>query len=330
MREKVLVTGGAGYVGSVLVPELIERGYDVSVLDSMIFGSQGLNAVKEKCEIIRGDIRDKSCLEKCLENVNSLIHLAAISNDPSADLNFGLTIEVNYNATKNLLDFSKKMGVKRFIYASSSSVYGIKEEENVTEDLTLKPLTIYSMTKAASEDLVRKCNSKNFVTVNLRPATVCGYSPRQRLDVIVNIFANDAINKGVLRVDGGEQKRPNIHIRDMADCYLALLQAPEEKIAGETFNVGYQNLSFIEIAELTRKIVGEDVKIVRIPTKDNRSYHVSSEKIKRILGTEQKHTVEEAIRDLKEAFAKGLIPNPQDSIHRNIERMKEISLENLH
>ena len=142
MREKILVTGGAGYVGSVLVPKLIDNDYDVRVLDLMIFGSRGLNSVKDRCEIIDGDIRDSDLVEKCLEGVNSVIHLAAISNDPSADLNFGLTMDVNYNATRYLLDLSKKSGVRRFVYASSSSVYGIKEEENVTEDLSLKPFQL--------------------------------------------------------------------------------------------------------------------------------------------------------------------------------------------
>jgi nucleoside-diphosphate-sugar epimerase len=326
MREKVLITGGAGYVGSVLVPKLVDKGYDVRVLDWMIYGKEVLDSVKDKIDLVEGDLRSKKLLERVVKGVDSVIHLAAISNDPSADMNFGLTMEVNYNATRNLLDLSRKFGIKRFIYASSSSVYGIKEEENVTENLILKPLTIYSMTKVASEDLVREYNSKDFITVNLRPATVCGYSPRQRLDVIVNIFANDAINKRVLRVDGGEQKRPNIHIEDMADYYLALLQAPEEKIAGETFNAGYENFSLAEIADITKRVVGDDVTITRIPTKDNRSYHISSEKIKKILGLEPKHTVEEAIKDLKHAFEIGLIPNPSNSIYRNIERMKELKI----
>ncbi len=326
MREKVLVTGGAGYVGSVLVPKLIERGYDVRILDLMMFGSQGLNSVKDKCEIIKGDIRDRGCLERCLENVDSLIHLAAISNDPCSELDHELTKQVNYNATKNLIDLAKEKNVKRFIFASTSSVYGIKKESNVTEDLPLEPLTIYSKTKAMAEEVVRESNDANFTAVNIRPATVCGYSPRMRLDLTVNILTEQAINKEKITVFGGEQKRPNIHIEDVADYYVNLLKVPKEKIAGETFNAGYENNTVMQIAEMIREVIGKYIKIERIETKDIRSYHISSEKIKRVLGSEPKRTVRDAIIDLKEAFEIGLIPDPSNSIYRNIERMKEIKI----
>lgn len=326
MKEKLLITGGAGYVGSILVPKLIEGGYDVRVLDLMMFGSQGLNSVKDRCEIIKGDIRDRGCLEKCLEDIGSVIHLAAISNDPCSELDHELTRQVNYNATKNLIDLAKEKNIKRFIFASTSSVYGIKEEPNVTEDLPLEPLTIYSKTKAMAEEVVRKSNDNNFTAVNIRPATVCGYSPRMRLDLTVNILTEQAISKGKIIVFGGEQKRPNIHIEDIADYYVNLLKVPKEKIAGETFNAGYENHTVMQIAEMIREMVGKDIKIERIETKDIRSYHISSEKIKYVLGFEPKRTVRDAIVDLKEAFERGLIQNPSDSIYKNIERMKEIKI----
>jgi nucleoside-diphosphate-sugar epimerase len=326
MKDKVLVTGGAGYVGSVLVPKILEAGFEVSVLDLMIFGENVLDACKDKIKIIKGDIRDKSILEKSLEGIDSVIHLAAISNDPSADLDSRLSIDVNYCSTKHLLELSKKAGVNRFIYASSSSVYGVKEEENVTEDLSLRPLTIYSHTKAASESIVKEHNCHEFTTVNIRPATVCGYSPRQRLDVVVNIFANNAINKKMIRVDGGSQRRPNIHIKDMADYYVALLNAPKEKISGETFNAGYENYSLNEIAEKTIKVMGEDIQLKVVPTNDNRSYHISSEKISRVLGLKPRHTVEEAIADMKTAFENGLLPDPESSRYYNVKRMKELGI----
>ena len=324
MVEKVLVTGGAGYVGCRLVPKLVNEGYEVSVLDLMYFGNRGLDSVKEKINLIKGDIRDNNLLKKSLENIDSVIHLAAISNDPCSDLNPRLTEEVNFEATKNLLEISKKNNVNRFIYASTSSVYGIKEEPNVTEDMTLNPLTIYSKTKAKSEEAVRSYNDNNFTTVNLRPATVCGYSPRQRLDLTVNILTDHAINKGAITVFGGDQKRPNIHIEDITDYYVQLLNIPKDKIGGETFNAGYENHTVMEIAKIIKDTVGEEVKINRTPSEDNRSYHISSEKIKKELGLYPKKTIEDAVKDLKLAFENNYILDPSDPIYWNIKTMKNL------
>ena len=320
--QKILVTGGAGYVGSVLVPKLIDKGYEVRVIDSMMFGSQGLDPVHHKCDIIKGDIRNMNHLEKSLQEINSVIHLAAISNDPCSELNPDLTRQVNFNATKNLVNLSKKLGVKRFIYASSSSVYGIKTQLNVTENLTLNPLTIYSKTKVLSENVIKNANTPNFTCVTIRPATICGYSPRQRLDLIVNIFTEQAVNKRKIKVFGGQQRRPNIHIDDITDYYIALLEFPKKRIAGETFNAGYENYPIMEIANMVKEIVGNNIVIERTETKDLRSYHISSEKIKRTLGLEPKKTIKDAIKDLKLALESNLIPNPNDSIYRNIETMK--------
>ncbi|HUW44059.1 MAG TPA: SDR family oxidoreductase, partial [Bacillota bacterium] len=241
MKEGVLVTGGAGYAGSVLVPKLLERGYNVRVLDLMMFGSQGLDPVKNRCEIMEGDIRDSRLVEKCLEGVDSVIHLAAISNDPCSELDHELTKQVNYDATENLVNLAKEKKITRFIFASSSSVYGIKKEPNVTEDLFLEPLTIYSKTKAMAEEFIKKNSDDNFAAVNIRPATICGYSPRMRLDLAVNILTEHAINKGRITVFGGEQKRPNIHIEDITDYYADLLTVSKEKITGKSFNAGSEN-----------------------------------------------------------------------------------------
>ncbi len=323
---KILVTGGAGYVGSILVQKLINNSYDIRVLDSMWFGSQGLNSIKDRCEIIKGDVRDSKLVEKCLGNIDYVIHLAAISNDPCSDLNPELTKQVNYIATKNLVKLSKEKGIKRFIYASSSSVYGIKKEPNVTENLPLEPLTIYSKTKVWAEKIVRENNNENFTTVNIRPATVCGYSPRMRLDLTVNLLTYHAINKGKITVFGGEQKRPNIHIEDITDYYIDLLNVPKEKIAGETFNAGYENHTVMQIAEMVRDVIGNHVQIETTPTHDLRSYHISSEKIKRVLGLSPKKTIRDAIIDLKNAFENNLIPNLKDSNYKNIEKMKELNL----
>lgn len=329
MRKRVLVTGGAGYVGSVLIPKLIDKNYNVRIIDLMLFGCNGLEKL-DNLEIIKEDIRKEDVLEKVLEDVDYVIHLAAISNDPCSDLDPKLTEEVNYDATKKLVDISKRKGVKRFIYASSSSVYGVKEEENVTEDLSLEPLTIYSKTKMWSEEYVLNANdSDNFITVVIRPATVCGYSPRMRLDLTVNILTDHALNKGKITVFGGDQKRPNIHIQDITDYYVELLTSKKEKIAGEIFNAGYENYKVMEIAEMVKEIIGKHVVIERTDSKDNRSYHISSDKIRDKLGLTPNYTLKDAIKEIKKAFELGLIVNPSISVYKNIERMKEIGADKL-
>ncbi len=323
--KKVLVTGGAGYVGSVLVPKLLDRGYRVKVLDLYIYGENVLDAVKDNpnLEQIKGDIRDRALLEKVIPGTDALIHLACISNDPSFELDPQLGKSINYDAFLGLVDVAKHCGVKRFIYASTSSVYGIKEEENVTEDLKLEPLTDYSKYKALCEEVLLKEQSPDFTVVIIRPATVCGYSPRLRLDLTVNILTNLAVNTGRITVFGGQQKRPNLHIEDMTDLYVQLLELPDKMIAGKIFNAGYENYKVSEIAEMVRKVVGkEDTKITTTPTDDNRSYHISSEKIKRELGFEPKHSVEDAVKDLRDAFKTGKIPNPIDDIrYYNVKMM---------
>lgn len=242
---------------------------------------------------------------------------------PSFELNTTLGKSINYDAFFDLLAISRKSKVKRFIYASSSSVYGIKEVENVTEDLPLEPLTDYSKYKALCEDVLKKEPTKGFTWVIVRPATVCGYSPRLRLDLAVNILTNLAINTGKISVFGGEQKRPNVHIDDITDLYVKLLELPDKKIAGKTFNFGFENHKIAELATLVREVVGkDDVEIVTTPTDDNRSYHISSAKIERELGIKPKHSVEEAVKDLKDAFVSGKIPDPMNDIrYYNIKTM---------
>lgn len=321
----VLVTGGAGYVGTVLVPKLLDKGYRVKVLDLYIYGEHVLDTVKHNpnLEQIKGDIRDQALLERIIPGCDAVIHLACISNDPSFELNPAVGRSINYDAFLDLVDVSKNSGVHRFIYASSSSVYGIKEEENVAEDLPLQPLTDYSRYKALCEEVLLREREPGFVTLILRPATVCGYSPRLRLDLTVNILTNDAVNTKKITVFGGQQMRPNIHIEDVTDLYVKALEWPDEAIDGKVFNAGYENNKIIEIAEMVRSVVGKNVKIVTTPTDDVRSYHISSEKIKCELGFEPKHTIEDAIRDLCDAFEAGKIPNPMDDIrYYNIKIMQ--------
>ncbi len=321
----VLVTGGAGYVGSVLVPKLLDAGHRVKVLDLYFFGDHVLDAVKDnpRLQQIKGDMRDRKVLERSLRGCNAVIHLACISNDPSFELDPTLGKSINYDCFIDLVDVAKSSGVRRFIYASSSSVYGIKEEDNVTEDLPLQPLTDYSKFKAMCEDVLLAERQPGFVTLVLRPATICGYSPRLRLDLSVNILTNLAYNNRKITVFGGEQRRPNLHIEDMTDLYCECLKYEDEKIDGKIFNAGYQNLKIREIAEIVKAEIGPDVQIVTSATDDLRSYHISSAKIKRELGWEPKHTIQDAVRDLATAFKAGKIPNSlTDPNYFNIKTMQ--------
>lgn len=327
--KKVFITGGAGYVGCNLVPKLLKKGYHVKILDLYLFGEDVLDEVKNHPNLVRikGDIRDTKLLEKEIPGTDAVIHLACISNDPSFELDPTLGKSINYDAFIPLVQISKKNKAKLFVYASSSSVYGIKDEENVTEDLPLLPLTDYSKFKMMCEDVLLKEQSPDFTTLVIRPSTVCGYSPRLRLDLSVNILTNHAINNGKITVFGGAQKRPNIHIEDMTDLYVYILELPKEKLAGKIYNAGYENFTIMQIAEKVRNVIGKNIEIVTTPTNDNRSYHVSSAKIKRELGFEAKHTIEEAVKDLQDAFKAGKIPNPMDDIrYYNIKTMKAIKL----
>jgi len=325
----VLVTGGAGYVGSVLVPKLLDKGYNVRVLDLYMYGDGVLDAVKgnPKLQQIKGDMRDKALLEKSVKGCDAVVHLACISNDPSFELDPQLGKSINYDAFLDLVAFSKKHKIKRFVFASSSSVYGIKEVENVTEDMSLEPLTDYSKYKALCEEVLLKERAPGFVALILRPATVCGYSPRLRLDLSVNILTNHAVNNRRIKVFGGQQKRPNIHIDDVTELYVKSLEWPDAEIDGKVFNAGYENQKVMDLAETVKKVVGGDVQIDTVPTDDHRSYHISSEKIKRDLGFVPQRSIEDAVRDLVTAFRQGKIPDPMTDIrYYNIKTMQSIKM----
>ena len=324
--EKLFITGGAGYVGAVLVPRLLDAGYYVTVLDLMIYGEDVLPK-HPQLNIIKGDIRDQELLRSTIPEHDALIHLACISNDPSFELNPDLGKSINLDAFRPLVEISREAGVQRFIYASSSSVYGIKEESDVHEEMSLEPLTDYSRFKADCENILAEYQSEDFTTATIRPATVCGYSPRQRLDVVVNILTNLAYHKREISIFGGEQLRPNIHIADMAEAYLVLLKAPRENIAGQIFNAGYENQPVSQLAETVQSVVGEYVKLVTTPSNDNRSYHISSHKIREELGFEATHTIREAVEDLCAAFENNLLPNSlENEMYFNIKRMQSLEL----
>ena len=324
--KKIFVIGGGGYVGSALVPRMLDAGYSVTVYDLFIYGE---NVIEKHPNLstIKGDIRNLNLIEKSLQGFDSIIHLACISNDPSFELNPALGKSINLDCFKPLIEIAKKIKVKRFIYASSSSVYGIKKEKNVTETLSLEPLTDYSKFKVECEKILSQFTSDNFETVIIRPATVCGYAKRQRLDVVVNILTNLAYNNRKIKVFGGDQLRPNIHIQDMVNIYLEVLKADKKLVNGEIFNAGYDNFKVSDIALTVKEVIGSDITIETLPTDDNRSYHVSSEKIKKTLNYSPKHTIKDAILDLKKAFEENKLPNSlKDSQYFNIKKMQEIKL----
>lgn len=304
---KILVTGGAGYVGSLLTPTLLAQGHEVTVLDWFVYG----DTLQDHPNLFKihgktGDVRPDYVIGH-----DAVIHLACISNDPSFALNPALG-EADFAATRRLLDRALLGGVKRFIYASSSSVYGAKPDDvDVTEDLLLEPQTGYSEVKAACEAIVLAANGR-MVTTALRPATLCGYAPRLRLDVVVNAFTSQAHFNKVITVNGGSQYRSNLHIRDMVRAYLLMLNAPAEKIAGHVFNVSTENATVLELAQRVQAIAGGEIQI---DTKavDQRSYRLNTDKIAQSLGFHPGRTINEAILELVGAFKAGKVPDAMTS-----------------
>ena len=322
----ILITGGGGYVGCELSKSLLDEGHNITSLDLYLYGEDVMPNHKN-LNVVKGDIRNSNLLKKIFENQDVVIHLACISNDPSFELNPDLGKSINLDAFEPMVKIAKDMGVKRFIYASSSSVYGIKNEQNVHEEMSLEPLTDYSKFKAMCEDTLLKYKSSDFEVVVIRPATVCGYSKRQRLDVVVNILTNLAYNKGEITVLGGEQLRPNIHIKDMIQAYKTTISSDSSLVNGQIFNAGYENIKVNDIANLVKKNIGDNVKIIKKKSNDDRSYHISSEKIKRVLNFSASFTIEDAIKDLKKAFDSKLLIDPLNNIKfYNIKLMNNINL----
>ena len=323
----VLITGGAGYVGTLLTPQLLAAGHRIVVYDAMYYGCE--LRPQPGLEIIEADIRDTARVEAACRGMEAVIHLGCISNDPSFELDEELSRTINFDCFEPLVMAAKRAGVRRFVYASSSSVYGVSEAPEVTEDHPLVPLTLYNKYKGLCEPLLFKHQSPGFVCVTIRPATVCGYSPRMRMDLSVNILTNHAINNGKITVFGGAQLRPNLHIQDMCDLYELLLELPDEKIAGQTFNAGYQNHSIMDIAKIVRQVVQEEfpdkgqIEIVTTPTDDIRSYHINSDRIAARLGFRPKRGIEDAVRDLCQAFKAGKLPDSMsDERYFNVKALK--------
>ncbi len=322
--KKILLIGGGGYVGSRLV-DYLKLNYEVTVYDLFIYGDT-INEDKSVFKI-KGDIRDLNLLKEIIPKHEIIIHLACISNDPSFDLNPDLGKSINFDPFESLIKISKDNGIKRFIYASSSSVYGIKNENNVDENCSLEPITDYSIFKAKCEEILLKYTDRSFIGTIIRPATVCGYSKRQRLDLVVNILTNFAYNKGEILVYGGSQLRPNINIKDMCRAYIKILESNEQDIKGEIFNVGYENNSVNDLAKIVSENIQKKVLIKNVPTDDNRSYHISSKKILNNIGFKNKFDIKDAVCEIRDAFKKNLFKDPlNNEIYFNIRRMKSLNL----
>jgi len=329
--EKVLVTGGAGYVGAALVPRLLAGGYRVKVLDLYLYGDNVLDAVRDDpgLEQVKGDLRDRALVELAVSGCDAVIHLACISNDPSFELNPALGKSINYDAFGALLQISIDAGVKRFIYASSSSIYGVKDLPDVREEAQPAPLTDYSRFKLDCERaMLAHPGLRDMTAVILRPATVCGYAPRMRLDLTVNILTIHALVNRKIRIFGGKQLRPNLNIKDMIRAYETFLAAPAEKIHREAFNIGFENRKVEDIAMLVKETLkNPSIELEFTQSGDTRSYHVNSDKVKRVLGFEARYGLEDAILSIAEAWKRKLIVDPMtNSLYSNIRRMQELNI----
>jgi len=328
--KKIVIFGGGGYCGSLIVPQLLSEGWEVTVFDTFWYGTNHLPK-GPNFHLVHSDVRAIANVKKALIGQEYVLHLACISNDASFELDEKLSTSVNLESFEPLVIEAKKAGVKRFVFASSSSVYGVSSSPDVTEDHPLLPLTLYNKYKGMCEPLLKKHTDENFIGVIFRPATVCGYAPRQRLDLSVNILTNHAINKGKITVFGGDQLRPNLHVQDYADLCKLLLIAPQDKVANEIFNCGFQNMSIMSIAKIVKKVVEEvfpekgAIPIEVTASDDPRSYHINSEKIYKALGFKPKYSIEDAVRGLCAAFLEGKLPNSfDDNRYFNVRTMKAI------
>lgn len=301
--KSIFVTGGCGYKGHVLIPKLLARGYEVFAFDTQWFGN--FLEPHPKLKVIKGDVRDSDSIP--LQGMDCIIHLSSVANDPCGDLDPKLTWEVSALATMQLADKAKRFGVKQFIYASSGSVYGIKEEPQVTEDLELRPISEYNKTKMVAERVLLSYSDDMVIQI-VRPATVCGFSPRMRLDVSVNLLTMQALAKGRIKVFGGQQTRPNIHIDDITDTYLHLIDYPE--ITG-IYNAGFENMTILDIAKIVTKYVPAEIEVIK--SNDPRSYRVNSDKLL-ATGFKPKKSVEDAVREIIEKFKAGEL-NDEDHFY---------------
>lgn len=328
----ICIPGAAGYVGSALVPQLLEAGHRVTVYDSFLYQEPdewlwNLQIRPERLTIVRGDVRDLERFRTTLPGIDAVLHLACLSNDPSCELDAAETKAVNYLSFQPLIHAVREAGIPRFIFASSSSVYGVSEAPEVCEDHPLAPLTDYSSYKALCEEIVREYQSPSFTTCIIRPATVCGPSSRMRFDLAVNILTNCAVHHQLITVFGGSQRRPSIHIEDLCDLYRQMLTEPAHRIAGQTFNAGRENHTLLELARIVQSVVEQEyetpVSLETTATNDLRSYHVCSRKIGQALGFYPHRSVADAVRGICRGFKAGRWPDSFSTKYCNVQALKK-------
>lgn len=329
----IFITGGAGYCGSRLVPQLLSLGHKITVYDTCFYGSESLPLAHPNLELVIGDIRDLKLLEKSCSGKDIFLSLACISNDASFELDEVLSTTINLDAFLPMVKAAKKSGIRRFIYASSSSVYGVSDSDDVREDHPLIPLTLYNKYKGMCEPLLLSQADSNFEAVIFRPATVCGYSPRQRFDLSVNILTNQAITNGHMTIFGGEQRRPNIHIQDYVDVVKLLIEAPANLIENQIFNVGNENLTINAISQIVKQVVLKnfpdkgDIDITYTSSDDNRSYHINSDKILNVLGFKASRTIADAVQELCEAFKDNKFTESlENDNYYNVRKLKKLGI----
>ena len=331
VKQKVFITGGAGYAGSRYVPLLLDLGYHVTVFDTFYFGDYLQNHINLKK--VKGDIRNLKLIEdSCLDH-DIFIHLACMSNDTSFELDENLSTEINYDCFDGMVKAAKQSGIKRFIYASTSSVYGISQAKDIKEDHPFKPLTLYNKYKGLCEPILFKYSDKDFETVIFRPATLCGFSPRQRFDLSVNILTAHAVVNNKIIVFGGTQLRPNLHVLDYCDLLNLLISAEKTKIQNKIYNVGYQNLSIMQIAQIVREVVlkqfpeKKEILIEGQKSNDLRSYHINSDKIKEELNFKPKRTIEDAVIEICDGFKRNAFDDAlNNTAYFNVKKIKELNI----
>ncbi len=324
--KKTLLIGGGGYVGTVLTEYLLKNDHEVTIMDLFIYNNN-ISIKSPRLKFVKGDIRNLEFIKINIKGFDNVIHLACISNDPSFDLNPELSRSINYTCFEPIVKLSKDSGIKKFIFASSSSVYGIKSFPNVTEDSSLEPITDYSKYKVMCEEILLKNNTKEFSCTIIRPATVCGFSRRQRFDLVVNILTNLAYNKKEISVFGGNQLRPNINIHDMCRSYIHILNCKTSLVNGEIFNVGYENQTVENLAKTVAECFPFKIKINKVSSEDNRSYHISSEKIKKKLNFDIQFNIKDAVKEIVNNFNKNSFKDSlNNEMYFNIKRMKSIKL----
>jgi nucleoside-diphosphate-sugar epimerase len=303
MTSTVLVSGGGGFVGTVLTDRLLNLGYPVKVLDTFWFGD--FLGEHPRLTKIRGDLRDPRAVDTALEGVDTVIQLACLSNDPSSDLDADLTRAINLVGCRDIIHAARRKGITRFIYASSASVYGVRDEPDIVEDMRLEPITLYSRYKAEIEEELFAIGDLGFTTVAVRNSTVSGFSPRMRLDLIIPIFVRAALRKGTITIEGGHQLRPLIHMQDLVDFYVLLLKAEASKIHQQAFNVSSDNYKVIDVARMVQERIPCELAFAGFT--DPRSYRVNTGKVERTLGYKTSRTIDSAIDEVRAALVDGRI-----------------------